>query len=93
MRSRRFDGGMPFVAGYGHLREKGEMHNILQQVQVPLIPNDECRKKYEEGGRLTLGIEYRYTEKYVICAGWTAGGQDSCQGDMSHLLHFHFKNL
>lgn len=81
MRSRRFDGSMPFVAGWGHLRQKTEMTNIIQQVQVPLVPNDECRKKYEDAGRLVIGIEYRYSEKFVICAGWTAGGMDACQGD------------
>lgn len=82
MRSRRFAAGtMPFVAGWGHLRQKTEMTNIIQQVQVPLVANDECRKKYEDAGRLVIGIEYRYSEEYVICAGWTAGGMDACQGD------------
>lgn len=80
MRTQRFVGSMPFVAGWGHLQEKPipkRMSNILQQIQIPLITNYECRKKYEDAGRFVYKIEYRYSEDYVICAGWVAGGQDA----------------
>lgn len=57
------------------------MTNLLQQVQVPVITNDECKKFYEDAGRLLTGLEYRFNETYVLCAGFTSGGMDSCQGD------------
>lgn len=66
-----------FLAGWGHTQEKTQMTNILQQIQIPLVTNYECRKKYEDAGRLVLGLEYRFKEDYVICAGWSVGGQDS----------------
>lgn len=57
------------------------MTNILQQVQVPVIENDECKQKYKDGGNFIIGLEYRFNETYVLCAGFTEGGRDTCQGD------------
>lgn len=70
-----------FVAGWGRLDEYSERADILQQVQVPVITNDECKKKYEDADRYQYGAEYRFNETYVLCAGFTAGGKDSCYGD------------
>lgn len=68
-------------SGWGHRVENTRMSNILQQVQVPVVGNDECKQKYEDADRFQLGAEYRFNETYVICAGWITGGKDACQGD------------
>lgn len=71
-----------FIAGWGRLHEKTNgMTNILQQVQLPVIGNDECKTIYEDAGRFLTGLEYRFKEEYVLCAGFTEGCKDSCQGD------------
>lgn len=76
MRDRRYVGTMPFVAGWGHLAEKSKMSNVLQQVQIPLVRNFECKRNYEGAGLLATNTD-EYSEDYVICAGFTEGGRDS----------------
>lgn len=72
---------MPYVAGWGRLGEDAVMTNTLQQVQVPVITNDECKNKYEEAKRLQAGAKFRFNETYVLCAGSDAGGVSPCKGD------------
>ncbi|MEW8200301.1 MAG: serine protease, partial [Candidatus Thiodiazotropha endolucinida] len=59
------------VMGWGNMSASGEeFPNRLQEAQVPLVSQDECRQNY--GGNLTDNM---------ICAGLPQGGKDSCQGD------------
>ncbi|MFI0414471.1 MAG: S1 family peptidase [Candidatus Thiodiazotropha sp.] len=59
------------VMGWGNMSVSEEnFPNRLQEVQVPLVSQDECRQKYD--GNVTDNM---------ICAGFTQGGKDSCQGD------------
>ncbi|MCG7933439.1 MAG: serine protease [Candidatus Thiodiazotropha taylori] len=59
------------VMGWGNMSTSGEeFPNRLQEVQVPLVAQDECRQNY--GGSITDNM---------ICAGLPQGGKDSCQGD------------
>lgn len=73
----RFD-GFAFLAGWGRLEEKAQMTNLLHQVQIPVITNDECKNVYEDAGRFMTGLEYRFNETYVLCAGFTSGGKLLC---------------
>lgn len=57
------------------------MSNTLQQVQVPIITNDECKAQYAEAKRLQAGANFRFNETYVICAGAEDGGISPCKGD------------
>ncbi|XP_069044035.1 uncharacterized protein [Lepisosteus oculatus] len=59
--------GWGYTAGDGSLPEQG----ALQEVQLPVIGNQECS---------CLNSEYNITSN-MICAGLTQGGKDSCQGD------------
>lgn len=60
-------GATAVVTGWGHT---GELYpDILQIVEVPIIPKDEC---YLDCTRVPSG---------QICAGYAEGGKDSCQGD------------
>ncbi|KAB0802529.1 hypothetical protein PPYR_04715 [Photinus pyralis] len=61
------------AAGWGTLQEEGKPSCLLQEVEVPIISNEECRAT-------------NYSEKMIsdnmMCAGYPAtGGKDSCQGD------------
>lgn len=56
------------------------MTNVLQQVQIPVISNDECKRNYVNVIRL-VDAQYRFNEKYVLCAGFLSGGKSPCNGD------------
>ena len=59
-----------FITGWGTLSSGGSQPNILQEAEVPIVTQQECRKFY--GSTIT---------DQMICAGYAAGGIDSCQGD------------
>ncbi len=60
------------VSGWGHLKNAGEAAPILQTVHLPILSDRYCLK--------TWGKD-EYLPKYHICAGYSQGGKDSCQGD------------
>ncbi|XP_075840661.1 plasma kallikrein [Microtus pennsylvanicus] len=60
-----------WVTGWGYTKEGGEIQNTLQKATIPLVPNEECQKKYRN---------YVIT-KQMICAGYKEGGTDACKGD------------
>lgn len=77
-----YAGANPFIAGWGTLTEgAASLSAILQQVQVPIVGNAECKKIFEDANEYEYGREYRFNETYVLCAGFTEGGKDACQGD------------
>ncbi|EHB10963.1 Plasma kallikrein [Heterocephalus glaber] len=53
------------------LNYTGEIQNILQKANIPLVTNEECQKRYKD---------YVIT-KQMICAGYKEGGKDACKGD------------
>ncbi|XP_051256442.1 serine protease 1 [Dicentrarchus labrax] len=57
-----------WVTGWGQTGN-GSLSDILQEVNVPIVGNNECECAY-----------YDITEN-MICAGLRAGGKDACQGD------------
>ncbi|XP_059611197.1 venom serine protease Bi-VSP [Phlebotomus argentipes] len=65
----------PFVTGWGATSYKGPSANILQQAQVPILPNTDCETNYKANFP-TLTFDER-----IICAGWPSGGRDACTGD------------
>lgn len=60
-----------WVTGWGYTKEGGEIQNTLQKATIPLVPNEECQRKYRN---------YVIT-KQMICAGYKEGGTDACKGD------------
>lgn len=77
-RSRSYVCDKAFVAGWGHLKERGEHSNMLQYVQLPVLDNAECKQRFKE---LHQSISEQQFGPSVICAGDLNGGRDSCQGD------------
>ena len=47
----------------------GEIQNILQKVNIPLVTNEECQKRYQD---------YKITQR-MVCAGYKEGGKDACK--------------
>lgn len=70
--SRPMDGRVATVAGWGYRQENGPSSTKLEEVQVPIINNQDCTNSYGAG---------EITER-MICAGYlSSGGKDACQGD------------
>lgn len=78
IRSRSWTDYQPFVAGWGRLQEGGKSSNVLQLLQVPVLPNEECKEQYKKQGKL---ISENQFSDLILCAGFLEGGKDSCQGD------------
>ncbi|KAH8280259.1 hypothetical protein KR018_001168, partial [Drosophila ironensis] len=58
------------VTGWGTTSEGGLISNLLQEVEVNVVENTECKKAYP------IVLTSR-----MLCAGVTGGGKDACQGD------------
>jgi len=61
------------VTGWGTTSSDGESSRTLQEVDVNVLSNDECKNDYwYEPDQIT---------EQMLCANIDGGGQDSCQGD------------
>ncbi|KAL0881591.1 hypothetical protein ABMA27_001420 [Loxostege sticticalis] len=61
------------ASGWGTLTEEGKVSCTLQEVEVPVISNQECRSTKYTASMIT---------DHMLCAGYPGTGQkDSCQGD------------
>lgn len=78
IRTKNFIGYTPFVAGWGRTQEGGKSASVLQELQIPIIANDECRTLYDKIGKV---FSQKQFDNAVMCAGALEGGKDSCQGD------------
>lgn len=68
-------GDIATASGWGRLFTGGPISDILQQVDVPIISNAVCDAAYED----LFGVSL--VRDNMICAGYAAGGQDTCNGD------------
>jgi hypothetical protein len=59
------------VAGWGATRYQGSISYTLQEVDVPIVSDQQCSIVY--GGD--------FDADSMVCAGYDIGGKDSCQGD------------
>ncbi|KAF5281452.1 hypothetical protein FQR65_LT14686 [Abscondita terminalis] len=60
------------VIGWGSIRESGPQPSVLQEVNIPIWSNTDCRRKY--GPAAPGGIV-----EHMLCAG--QANRDSCSGD------------
>lgn len=58
--------------------ERGMMSPNLMQVQIPVISNEQCKESYRRIGQFIADIQF---DDRIVCAGFEAGGKDSCYGD------------
>ena len=71
-----FVGTSAFVTGWGRISRHGQPSNILQEVELPIISNEECMSMYQLSGK------YEWIPKSIfICCGTSKGGKDACDGD------------
>lgn len=63
------------VTGWGRLSEGGTLPSVLQEVSVPIVSNEDCKKMFLRAGR------HEFIPDIFLCAGHETGGHDSCQGD------------
>merc|ERR1712179_602231 len=64
-------GTMCTVTGWGTTSEGGSLGRTLQEVDVPVVSDADCRSAYGQND----------IADSMICAGYDQGGKDSCQGD------------
>ncbi|ODM91905.1 Serine protease nudel [Orchesella cincta] len=67
-------GQMCKVAGWGDLQESGSGPDHMQQVELPVL--EKCLETFTR-------------DSHQICAGYTEGGKDACQGWLTS-LHYYF---
>ncbi|KAI9554895.1 hypothetical protein GHT06_020173 [Daphnia sinensis] len=70
-----FVGKKAEVTGWGKLSHNGPTPGVLYEVDVPIISNPECHDMFKKAGH-----EKRILDSFV-CAGYTEGKKDSCEGD------------
>uniref|UniRef100_A0AAG5CUG3 Peptidase S1 domain-containing protein n=1 Tax=Anopheles atroparvus TaxID=41427 RepID=A0AAG5CUG3_ANOAO len=78
IRGEKFIGFNPFIAGWGRTAENGFEAKVLQELQIPILENDECVQLFKKIRKLFTRKQFNDA---VICAGFVEGGKDSCQGD------------
>ncbi|XP_076026619.1 enteropeptidase [Genypterus blacodes] len=59
------------IAGWGRMIEDGPLADVLQEAELPVVPQHHCQLQLPE---------FSITPS-MLCAGYTEGGVDSCQGD------------
>ncbi|XP_057634737.1 ovochymase-2 [Chionomys nivalis] len=62
------------TAGWGRLAEGGNLPQVLQQVNLPILTQEECEAAL-------LSLRNPVTGKTFLCTGSPDGGRDACQGD------------
>lgn len=78
LRSKSYVSTNPFVVGWGKTQEGGQSSEVLMQLMIPVLENEECRRRYASVNRYLAPEQF---DEAVLCAGVLAGGKDTCQGD------------
>uniref|UniRef100_A0A1A9VEE8 Peptidase S1 domain-containing protein n=1 Tax=Glossina austeni TaxID=7395 RepID=A0A1A9VEE8_GLOAU len=81
--NRGYEHEEAIITGWGATREGGPVAETLQEVRVPILSQEECRKSGYGKSRITDNM---------LCAGISEGGKDSCQGDSGGPLHIAMKD-
>ena len=71
--SKKFEGEMGTVTGWGRTEYGGNVPNILHQVSVPIIENDKCQDMFIKSGHK------KKVRESFLCAGYDKGEKDSCE--------------
>lgn len=86
-KNETFVGKTAVVTGWGNLEFGGMRADVLQELQLPIVPNSECQKKYDSLRGSKVNLPNGITNK-MMCAGIENEAKDSCQGDSGGPLVF-----
>ncbi|MBY3444046.1 trypsin-like serine protease [Rhizobium laguerreae] len=69
------------VTGWGYTKadhgwDDKYLPTELQEVELPIVPREDCRAAYRDSSMRMNPIDERN-----VCAGYAKGGKDACQGD------------
>ena len=69
------------VTGWGYTKadhgwDDKYLPTELQEVELPIVPREDCRAAYRDSSMRMNPIDERN-----VCAGYAQGGKDACQGD------------
>lgn len=67
---KSFASSTGIVTGWGVKKTGGSTSPTLQEVEVPIMTNDDCKKSAYGKTRIT---------ENMLCAGYAEGEKDSCQ--------------
>uniref|UniRef100_A0A8C4L5S7 Ovochymase 2 n=1 Tax=Equus asinus TaxID=9793 RepID=A0A8C4L5S7_EQUAS len=71
----RFEAGfICTTAGWGRLTEDGILSQVLQEVNLPILTQEECVAAL-------LTLKKPISGQTFLCTGFPDGGRDACQGD------------
>ncbi|CAH1405196.1 unnamed protein product [Nezara viridula] len=68
-----YAGTKAIATGWGTLKEDGKPSCILQEVEIPVMSNDDCRANTSYNPKMI--------SDNMLCAGYDEGKKDACQGD------------
>ena len=60
-----------YITGWGRTRQGGSTSPVLREASVPIISDENCKQNYRP----------ELITSNMICAGFSGGGIDACQGD------------
>ncbi|XP_053528227.1 ovochymase-2 [Artibeus jamaicensis] len=67
------------TAGWGRLTEDGILSQVLQEVNLPILTQEEC-------AAALLTLKKPISGRTFLCTGFADGGRDACQGDSGGAL-------
>ena len=70
--TQSYSGYSAIVSGWGTTSSGGNMASKLQEVEVEVLSNQQCKN---------TGYNPAWITPEMMCAGVSGGGKDSCQGD------------
>ncbi|XP_045615427.1 venom protease [Procambarus clarkii] len=83
--NKTYEGILATVPGWGRQSESGDPSEVVREVKVPIMTNEECKKKKYKPHEITDNM---------MCAGYDEGKIDACQGDSGGpLLYNNGKNI
>lgn len=74
---RIFTGTPCTVTGWGRTRQGGTTSRVLREAMVPIISDAKCKQNYRPD----------LITSNMLCAGFSGGGIDACQGDSGGNVH------
>ncbi|PNF34236.1 hypothetical protein B7P43_G17518 [Cryptotermes secundus] len=72
IRTRDFVRNFPYIAGWGSVQFNGPSSSHLQQLQIPVVSQAQCRDAFKK-------FSTAHIDDHVMCAGYAQGGKDACQ--------------